>query len=675
MTPDRDDPLLDAFLEELLGGQRPPNLSARILQAHAIRGSQPTETKAVAGGAAAATAAPPVQSSASPTVRVKTKRGKHQSSLTGMQWAAVSAIVMLVCGGLVGLLAYSLSMRQPDGLNPGPVADNQTTPSKTDVAENKDDWRPREIPREPIPHVAHVPAAAVDARIVSVIDNTMRLGWREAGVTASPPATEPDWCRRTHLALVGRIPTLDELDGFTDQAPPAKNDCEDLVDELLASDEFARNFTNFWTNVLIGRTGGLSEDSLVSRRGMQEYLFAALKENRPFDQVVGELISATGSNTPGAKDFNGATNFLLSGYDEQGALAADKTGRVFLGVQLSCAQCHDHPLNGDFCQEHFWGIASFYRQMGIERDGETTRLVNRDFAGDIGDLKEAGAIYRGPDGENIAAYPTFIDGTQLPRGGAIDEVDRRAELATMVTQSDRFSQAVVNRVWSHFMGRGFTNPIDDMGPHTAVSHPGLMDYLAQEFTASGYDMRRLVRWVVMCEAYGLSSDVYPENQGDDPMIAEKPAFSRYYTRAMEPEELYESLLVLAGRDVEQESYADHQEAQFAWLGQYAIDLDIDDGSELEIFETSYTQKLEMMNGDLIEEATDSTKDGVLGRVVRSNMSTAQKVDHLFLSALARRPTDAERSAIEKAIAAGDEAEALEDIWWALLNSTEFMMDR
>ena len=163
----------------------------------------------------------------------------------------------------------------------------------------------------------------------------------------------------------------------------------------------------------------------------------------------------------------------------------------------------------------------------------------------------------------------------------------------------------------------------------------------------------------------------------DPEIAQAPLFSRYYARPMQPEEVYESLLALAGPQTSPEDFAAQEAAKLQWLGQFTIDLETDDGSELSIFDTSYTQKLEMLSGELVSQAADpENENGMLHRVLQSQMPDEKKVEHLFLASLARRPTEEENAAALQVIAdRPDNADcAIEDLWWALLNSSEFLLD-
>jgi hypothetical protein len=493
-------------------------------------------------------------------------------------------------------------------------------------------------------------------------------------VTPAAAATDAEWCRRTYLRTLGRIPTVDELNRFVEDT--AANKRSELLDRLLTSDQyaadFARNWTTFWTNVLIGRTGGTRADDLASREGLQEYLLQSISDNKPYDRMVYELISATGGNQPGSEDFNGATNFLLSGIGDKAALATARTCRVFLGKQLQCVQCHDHPSN-DWSQAQFWQMNAFFRQTHADKDRQSgiVRLINEG-AGD-----DAEVYYEQPNGLMKAAYPVFVDGTELPSSGLASDADPRSELAKMVLRSDDLSRAAVNRMWAHFLGFGFTRPVDDMGPHNPPSHPELLERLAGEFAAHGYDMNRLIRWIALSQPFGLSSEVPTESLVDAPEIGEQPLFSRYYTRQMQPEEVYESLMLIAESNRSGSSnFSQREQARLAWLGQFSQNMGTDEGEEMDHFNGSIRQSLIMMNGPLMQRAISREHSSLLGRVAKSDMAPAAKIEHLFLAALARKPNKRELEMALKLYEQheDDPAAALQDVWWALLNSNEFILD-
>ena len=532
------------------------------------------------------------------------------------------------------------------------------------------------------PRAVESPNSISDAEIISFINGQIRKGWTDAKITPAPSATDGEWCRRVFLDIVGRVPSVDELSNFVADKSPAKKAA--LVDRLLEAepyvDEYVRNWTTLWTNLLIGRSGGNNRRSLVDRDGMQQYLRESFAKNKPYNVLVRELVSARGANKPGEEDFNGAVNFVLDNLQENATTATAKVSRLFLGLQVQCTQCHNHPFN-DWKQDQFWGMNAFFRQAKALRtfegpDIKMVRLQDEDFPGESGkDPKEAEIFYEQRNGELRASWPTFVDGTKINNSGYVDEVNRRAELARLIVASDYLGKAIVNRMWAHFLGYGFTKPLDDMGPHNAASHPELLDKLGHDFAAAGHDLKRLARWIVLSEPYSLSSRIGPRNKQDDPALGEKPLFSHFYLRQMRAEELYQSLLVATeahktrGGEMQEQALAD-------WLRQFTITFGTDEGDETTTFNGTIPQTLMMMNGDLIATATKSEPGSFLLKVATSGTKPAAKIDHLYLAALARKPSAAELRMANELLAArgGDTAAALQDVWWALLNSNEFILN-
>jgi Protein of unknown function (DUF1549)/Protein of unknown function (DUF1553) len=519
---------------------------------------------------------------------------------------------------------------------------------------------------------------------VTLIDEAIVRHWDAAGVAPSAEATDGEWCRRVFLDVLGRVPKVGELQQFLDE--PAGRRKPRLVDRLLGDeyvDEYARNWTTLWTNILIGRRGGTERRTLINREGLQQSLREALTQNMPYDRLVQELVAAKGVSKPGEEGFNGFVNYLAGNLQDNAVQATAKTAQIFLGLQIQCTQCHNHPFN-DWKQNQFWELNAFFRQARAlrrfrgGRDIESIELVNQDFAGENNQPEEAVLFYELRNGLSKAAYPVFVDGTELAnRSGFVADVDRRTELAHLIVNSQYLAPALVNRLWAHFLGYGFTKPVDDMGPHNPPTHPELLDALAGQFKAHGFDMKDLMRWILLSQPYGLSSKFSPRNKQDDPTLGQRPLFSRFYLRQMRAEELYESLIV-ATEAQNTESSSDKREAtKRRWLDQFTLAFGTDDNEETTTFNGTIPQTLMMMNGELVKKATSIEKGSFLYRVATdSKMNNAAKIRHLYLAALARRPTSREIALANDLLRwhKDDAAAALQDVWWAVLNSNEFILN-
>jgi len=518
---------------------------------------------------------------------------------------------------------------------------------------------------------------------VKVINEMVRKHWQENGIKPSKPASDGQWCRRVYLDIIGRIPSVDELQAFLSDRSADKR--KKLVLKLLGDDhveEYARNMTTIWTNILIGRNGGNEDRSLTNREGMQQYLRRAFLSNKPYDKMVEELVTAEGTNKPGMADYNGAVNFLAMKLDDKGAQATAKTAQIFLATQVQCTQCHNHPFN-EWKQDQFWEMNAFFRQTVAlrrfdGRDIDYVELTNQDFAGEDNNASEAAVFFENRNGTVNVAYPTFIDGKEISsRSGYVSEVNRRQELAKMIVESDQMPRAIVNRMWSHFLGYGFTKPIDDMGPHNQPTHPELLDKLGEYFRYYGCNLKTLMYWIALSEPYSLSSQMVAGNVRDDPSLGERPAFSHFYLRQMRAEELYESLLVATQAHKTQGSYADQEKAKREWLKQFVVAFGTDEGDEATTFNGSIPQVLMMMNGELMTKATSVEQGGFLHRVAADNsLSNAAKINFLYQAALAREPRSREVQLANTLLAArrGNTPVALQDIWWVLLNSNEFIFN-
>ena len=548
--------------------------------------------------------------------------------------------------------------------------------------------------------------ASYDLPQVATINKRMIASWKEWEIKPSQNATEGEWCRRVYLDVIGRIPTVSELYAFTKSKDKSKK--RTLVNRLLYderyTEEYARNWTTVWTNVLIGRSGGTERNSLTSREGMQKYLRDCFARNKPYDRMVRDLVAAVGSSKPGAENFNGATNFLtMKVNEEKGTLATAATARIFLGLQVQCTQCHNHPFN-EWKQQKFWEFNAFFRQTRAlrrfrpgTRDVNSAELVDEDFGGEGTPQTpgEAEIYYEQRNAVMLAAYPVFVDGREIGRSGFVEDANRRSLLADLMTSTNRtvdretatyLELAAANRLWGHFLGYGFTTPIDDMGPHNSPTHPELLNYLGLQFREASYDLKQMAEWITLSAPYGLSSQSNTTNVTlDDPLLGEDPKFSRFYLRQMRAEELYESLVAATQADKNAASYEEQEKEKNKWLQQFTVAFGNDEGEEATIFNGTIPQALMMFNGDLIKKATSADKGGFLSNLANNRrIPNSRKIDFLFQAGLGRRPTDEEidranrllilRVQDEKGDINKDTIAAMQDVWWAILNSNEFIIN-
>ena len=509
---------------------------------------------------------------------------------------------------------------------------------------------------------------------VEFIDEQITASWTVAGVGSSPTADDSEWVRRVYLDVTGRIPSADAVDRFLKDKRLGKRML--LVEELLDGSAYVANWTTIWTNLLIGR-GDVSED--VNRPALQRFLRRSFARNRPWSEVVYDLVSAEGDN-----EENGATNFLLAHLNNEAVPATAVTARLFLGMQVQCTQCHRHPFN-DSKQSQFWELNSCFQQTEVVhqrvvdpktgRAKRATQLVSKPLAGPI--------FYENRQQVMRTALPKVL-GVPIDPGS---ETNRRQELASLVIEGSQsqVARAMVNRMWQHFFGYAFTRPVDDMGPHSPVTHPALLDRLTEDFVASGYDIKQLIRWICNSQPYQLSSRYGETNIADDPAAGAAPLFSRMYVKSMTVEQLYDSMLAATRLDESRGSRWDESEQQRRqeWLLQFVVTYDTEENDETTTFDGTLPQALMMMNGELVQQALSAEGDTYLKRIVTSRDSETEKIRKLFLAALSRYPTPKELGAFRKLLreqaAAHNgnrqqaQAEALQDLFWAFLNSSEFIL--
>lgn len=518
---------------------------------------------------------------------------------------------------------------------------------------------------------------------VAMIDDSIAQVWKDYELRPVGEVDDAVWCRRVFLDVVGRIPKYSELVEFVSDRSSNKRAA--LVDRLLNDDryteEYAGHWSSVWTNLLIGRSGGTDRRDLTNRDGMQKYLRDSFARNKTYDRIVYELVSAEGSTKPGTSNFNGAVNFLVGKVNEEKAtLATSSVSRIFLGQQVQCTQCHNHPFN-QWKQQKFWEFNAFFRQTRSLRrfvdgtnDIESAELVSEDFAGESGNPEDALLFYELRNGLQKVAYPVFTDGTEISRSGYLEDTNRRAELASLMLQSEYLDKMIVNRMWSMFMGFGFTRPIDDLGPHNPSSHPELMDSLGREFRKASYDLKQLITWITLSKPYQLEAVLGRANEIDDPSVGESPKFSRFYLRQMSAEQLYGSL-VTATDAKSGGSYQEQEAQRRRWLEQFVVAFGTDEGDEATTFNGSIPQALMLFNGDLSKTATETKPGSFIDQLSKAGKSPRDRLNQLFLTGLARRPTKNEMSIAGKLLAArkGNEKEMLQDMWWAIINSNEFIM--
>ena len=541
-------------------------------------------------------------------------------------------------------------------------------------------------------------AADSDSTVIEKINQYIRAGWDNNDIKPSDRAADGEFARRVSLDVVGHIPPYAELTEFLNDT--AENKRSKFIEQLLDQEGYRRNWTTIWGNLLVARANNRGG----GRAPLEKWLRTAFYKNLPYDEFVRQLLTAEGES-----EENGAVVFLASHLNDMQVPATAITSRIFLGRQVQCTQCHNHPFN-DWQQSAFWGMNAFFRstaRRGNARNGFS--LEDRELAGN-------GVIYyERRNGEQRAVFPTYVDGS------IVTEFSKspRQTLADYVLDPKRpdLSEAIVNRMWGHFFGYGFTKPVDDMGPHNMPSHPELLKYLGKEFQDARYDLKRLVRWITGSEAYNLTSRLNATNKIDDPAAGESPLFSHVYLKQFRAEQLYDSLLIATAADKSGRTDEQAEGQRRQWLQQFVTTFGTDENDESTTFNGTIPQALQLMNGQLTRDAlsggdgsflrrvldstsgrpdekvaTNKPKPKVPPKVVPMKVATApkagakgtpqrgaitKKIEALYLVALSRTPSDEELDSLNDAFQRSgytDPITGLQDVFWAILNSNEFIIN-
>jgi hypothetical protein len=485
------------------------------------------------------------------------------------------------------------------------------------------------------------------------IDALITQGCSAAKVVPAPAAGDAEYLRRVTLDLTGRIPTGDEARRFLADTAPGKRPA--LVDRLLASPEYARHWTDVYLALLVGRDQRIAGGA--GRALFASYLNRALSENRPFDRVTREILTATGR-----LDVHPEAAFMVRNEGNGGPeAAAAATARVFLGLQIGCAQCHDHPSDARYHQEDFWGFTSYFAQTAVARgmgEGPGAFIVYEKREGDA-------QMPVHDTGKLVSVPPKFLGRSVKP---GTDET-RRDAVASAIIGSDLFAKEAVNRTWAELFGRGLVEPFDDLGGEHDASHPPLLTRLAEAFAAHGYDQRWLLRTIVLSQAYGRSSS---GGTGDPETL--RRTFARATVRPLQPEQLFRSLLTATGVDevIERKLGEEATETRMEQaLRQYLFVFGDDEMAEVNAFNGSVPEALLVLNGPLVNQGIRARGGSTLDRILRAGRNRDERLNGLFLAVYARPPAPAESVRIGQYLDAhGSSRGAWEDVFHALLTSVE-----
>lgn len=495
--------------------------------------------------------------------------------------------------------------------------------------------------------------------MIARIDELLTRQWAEVEIEPVGPASDAEFLRRAHLDLTGIIPTVTEVRNFLHpdaDSPIAKaNDKRAwLIDYLLSRPNHATHLAHTWRRVMLPADANTNQFVNNFQFGFENWLRGKFVDNVPYDAMVRELITSSGNVQQ-----NGAVLFYTALKNKPEDLASS-TSKIFLGVQIGCAQCHNHPFD-HWTQQDFWGYAAFFAQI------QQPAQQNAQFVQQVADTNQGEVKL--PGSEEVVS-PCFLGGQQAE---VIPTVTRRQMLANWITSADNpyFARATVNRAWAHMFGRGLVDPVDDLGQHNTPSHPELLNELAQYFVATGFDLQELFRTLANTRAYQLSSEVPVAGEPDEAL------FSRMTIKSLHAEQIYDCLKeAMRQRQAVNVNQFGRVFDQNRALFLSRFDAPTQKATE---FQAGIPQALTLMNGAMIAQATNLENSDVLNALEAPFFrNDGERIEVLFLSTLSRYPNDQERANfaayVNKGGAAGNRRKALGDVLWALLNSAEFILN-
>lgn len=483
------------------------------------------------------------------------------------------------------------------------------------------------------------------------VDTLVNAKLKKLRINPSELCTDEVFLRRVYLDVIGVLPTVEEYSRFMGSTDPKKR--EKLVDELLERKEFVELWVLKWAELLQIRSS-----NQVSYKAMLLYynwLQERLAKNMPMDQMVRELLSASGGTFK-----NPATNYYQNETDT--LKVAENVAQVFMGMRIQCAQCHNHPFDR-WTMDDYYGFAAFFSQIGRKgTDDPRERVVFNSGGGDV----------RHPLGGRVMK-PKFLGGAEPDVAGK----DRRVVMADWLAspQNPYFATNLSNIVWAHFFGQGIIHEVDDVRISNPASNPELLAELGKKFTEYKYDFKKLVRDICTSRTYQLSTQGNPSNESDT------RNFARGGIRRIKAETFLDCI-----------SQVTETKNKFPGLPLGARAVQIADGAVGTYFlstfgrasretvcscevklEPTLSQSLHLLNGDA---TTGRIAQGnLIGRRMEEKKTVPQIVEELYIRTLSRKPTPAEMQKLESIIAQeADKKKALEDVFWALLNTREFMFN-
>jgi hypothetical protein len=496
----------------------------------------------------------------------------------------------------------------------------------------------------------------------SFIDDLVVAKWKNLHLAPSKIAGDAEFLRRAYLDAAGILPTSEDVETFL--ADPSPDKRAQLVDRLLQRDEFVDYWAYKWSDLLLVSTRRLNSTAMWA---FYDWIRDSVKHNKPWNQFATEIFAGSGSTRQ-----NGALNYFVLHKDPIDL--SENATLAFTGQRIMCARCHNHPLE-KWTQTQYYQMANLFARIGVKNGAMGDNIVFAKATGDVLHPKLARPLPPAPlDGQSMA-----IDST----------ADRRALFAAWLTspQNNLFSRTIVNRVWANFMGRGLVDPVDDVRAANPSSNEELFAALTKDFVDHGYDVQHLIRTILNSSVYQLSSEANATNPADNMF------YSKHIIRRLPAEVILDAMSQVTGSPTAFPGYPAGTRAlqlpdtqvKSEFLTSFGRPQRISCDAAERASDSTIAQALAVINGDTLNKKL-SAPDGTIALFLKLGFSDRRILEFMYLSALSRYPTDAERVALAEAldkakpVKGAEEArrdahrQALEDMVWALLTSKEFLFN-
>jgi hypothetical protein len=570
--------------------------------------------------------------------------------------------------------AARISAGTPRGTRPAVPGKPKPPPARVEPGKQPDP--PAQV-KPPAPVKNRTSTAQAPQTVASAIDREIQRVLDAEGIRASGPADDAEFLRRAYLDIIGKIPPPEKVVAVLDSKDADRR--TKLIDELLGDAQYGRHFADLWCDRLNVK------DLPIYREPFIDWMAAGLNQGRGWDEVVADLVTAEGK-------FNFVTRgkrldaadpkalFILLNTEEgmgkgpNPAWLAAESGRLFLGVQIQCAECHNHPFTESWKQTDFWGMAAFYSRIRTENKGkeglhwkETPAAANQPVSIVIPQtaLKNIGTT--------VPARLLGDKQYQTSEVSKTSEVLLRHELARWMTSANNpfFAKAAVNRTWAHLFGRGLVNPVDDLHADNPATHPAILDLLADEFKKSGFDLKYLIRCICLTQAYQRTSVPLKDNE------EQQDKYSHMAVKVIGPGVFYDSLKVATGLP-ELKVGLPERKTKLTVLTLFTpreVFVDFyraSQGEEPNPLENTHgiPQALKLMNAVQLNGVLPNAQ-----RLAGAGLSREQVIEQLYLTAYARRPSAQESRLIADFLARRNDAppaHGYSAVLWTLMNSAEFV---